>query len=395
MRTHPHLRRSRRPHGVGSFLLAGVLAGAAGCAASAGPAPTPTDWPDPPPPPSGAFDQATADAFDARLEVALALHPGVSAAVIRDDRLWAGVAGLADSDRPVEPPVAFPLAGLTRTVVAAQVLRLAADGLVDLDADVQRYLPDDVDLDTNAATVRDLLAMRSGIPGPDVPTARNPEQTWSALGVLGEVPPERLPRTELLDSDTNYILLGLVVEQVTGSPLAQVLREGVLAGDDLARVVVQPDERPEPPLAMPYYDGRFWVGFHNLGKGYLPSIGAVSAFSGAANLASDATSMAYWVSLLGDGHVVDAASWDLMTDTADDGYGLGLADLTDRAGLGTTALGHGSTLDGYSAYLLTVPDEGVVVVALANTEAQGNPALGPLASALAGIALEAGPPPGS
>jgi D-alanyl-D-alanine carboxypeptidase len=51
-------------------------------------------------------------------------------------------------------------------------------------------------------------------------------------------------------SSTNYVLLGLVIEQVRGRPLGEVLRAGVLAGEGLDRLVLQPDERPSQPMAQ-------------------------------------------------------------------------------------------------------------------------------------------------
>ena len=70
-------------------------------------------------------------------------------------------------------------------------------------------------------------------------------------------------------ADTNYVLLGLVVEQVRGRPIAEVLRDGVLAIDGTERLIYQPDERPTEPMAMP--DGESSAALE-LGGGYIPSL---------------------------------------------------------------------------------------------------------------------------
>ena len=57
-------------------------------------------------------------------------------------------------------------------------------------------------------------------------------------------------------TDTNYTLLGLVIEHVRGRPLADVLRDGVLRIDGMERLVYQPDEAPTEPMAMPEGESR-------------------------------------------------------------------------------------------------------------------------------------------
>jgi len=47
------------------------------------------------------------------------------------------------------------------------------------------------------------------------------------------------------------VLLGLVIEQARGRPLAEVLKAGALAGEGLDRLILQPDQRPSQPMAMP------------------------------------------------------------------------------------------------------------------------------------------------
>ena len=53
-------------------------------------------------------------------------------------------------------------------------------------------------------------------------------------------------------TNTNYLLLGLVIEQVRGRPIAEVLRDGVLSIDGVERLIYQPDEVPTEPMAMPF-----------------------------------------------------------------------------------------------------------------------------------------------
>ena len=69
--------------------------------------------------------------------------PGVSIAVINDGRLdWARGYGVCDQTTlaPITPDTRFPVASLTKPIVALAILRLVQQGILDLDVDVNRYL---------------------------------------------------------------------------------------------------------------------------------------------------------------------------------------------------------------------------------------------------------------
>ena len=90
----------------------------------------------------------------------------------------------------------------------------------------RRHLPADLDFDTNGATIRHLLTIRSGLPDCDV-------HAWHTLRPIGYTSGRRRvcsrsqatrlgPRASMFEyTDTNYLLLGLIIEQVRGRPLAR------------------------------------------------------------------------------------------------------------------------------------------------------------------------------
>ena len=82
---------------------------------------------------------------------------------------WLGSSGVHDleSARPADPGARFRAGSTTEVVTAATVLRLAAEGLVDLDTPVQRYLPGILGSPFRPVTVRQLLNHTSGIPAGD------------------------------------------------------------------------------------------------------------------------------------------------------------------------------------------------------------------------------------
>jgi CubicO group peptidase (beta-lactamase class C family) len=117
-------------------------------------------------------------------------------------------------------------------------------------------------------------------------TMADPLRVWTLEEKLATVAPERGPLGEGWEYiGTNYLLLGLIIEQVTGRSVAEVLRSGVLDGDGFERLIYQPDEPPTDPMAMPL--GAPAKTFEEDG-GYLPSLANATMFTSEGAMASDA-----------------------------------------------------------------------------------------------------------
>jgi D-alanyl-D-alanine carboxypeptidase len=134
--------------------------------------------------------------------------------------------GVADVENswPIEARDRFRIGSVTKVYVAALVLRLVADGVLSLTDSLQRWLPDAVP-GGEAVTVEMLLRMRSGLPDyvptllGDPPDLTVLQRYWSPqqLVDLALTAPDRLaPDSVFRYSNTDYVLLGLVVEKATG-----------------------------------------------------------------------------------------------------------------------------------------------------------------------------------
>ena len=309
---------------------------------------------------------------------AQATGAGVSAAVIGPSSSWDGAAGAADVDsgRPITTDTTFAMASVTKTALAALALRLAEQGILDLDAPIERYLPDDLGVDTNGATLREALAHRSGIgehTSSDFFEAvqRDPERTWTAREVLEFAGPPTFEAGEGWSySNTNYVLTALAIEEVTGEPVGAVMRRELLEPADLDRMVYQPDEPPVEPLAVGYtsLDGT-GAAERIEGGDLLPTRAFATAAGGAGGMAADATSLARWGAALYGGDLQSPDSLEQMLtfeDVEGGGYGLG----TERRSLpdGTSAVGHSGLIPGFSSALLYVPDEDRAAAVLINAD---------------------------
>jgi D-alanyl-D-alanine carboxypeptidase len=307
------------------------------------------------------------DILDAAVESGA---PDVIAAVITEQGTWAGAAGIGGPDgRKATVQDEFAIGSVGIAFVAALVMRLAERGMIDLDAPVDDYLGD-LDFDTNGATVRQALGQRSGIPdiGPEAgeAIAADPAHHWTLEDTLAVLPDPSGPPGPYLPALSNYVMLVLAVEHVTGVPFAEAIRAEVLDPVGSARILKQGAGVPTPkPWALPTeaHIGRFKL--EDLGAGdAISCIASATASYGVGGLAGDAPSLAAWAWHLLAGDIVDAASLATMLPAAD-GHGLGLEVLEPPLD-GALGLTGGKT--GYGTVLAMNPAEQVVAVVLVNNE---------------------------
>jgi D-alanyl-D-alanine carboxypeptidase len=188
----------------------------------------------------------------------------------------------------------------------------------------------------------------------------HPRRFWTPAEMLELVPTERAPAGEAFEyANADYVLLGLVIEQIHGRPVADVLRDGVLDIDGVERLIYQPDEAPTEPMAMP---GGQSTAALKKGGGYLPSLAAASFSGAAAGMASDAPSLARWWQAFCAGEIVSEASLTEMMKFQD-GYGLGLYNPGDPY---ANVVGHTGEAVGYVSWAGCLPEDGAVVVVLSN-----------------------------
>jgi D-alanyl-D-alanine carboxypeptidase len=371
----------------------------AGCAAGATVAPSPTPSPTTPAPASAApiatptpaatpaASPSSASAWDEPNDAALPAATvstlqamldgwvsggeviGLSAAVVSPEGSWAGAAGVDAAGTAIQPTSAFAIASTTKTFVAAEVLLLASQGKIDLGAAVTKYVT--LPFETNGATIRQLATMTSGFPGvpDDALNAQVPKdltRVWTAEEVVALAKDQ--PRWGTLGgpgryNGINFYVLGMVIEKVTGEPLATVLRRDLLRPAGLDRIWMQVAEQPQPPLTVAV--DRTAAKVVDPASGYLPSLASASIGQGGAGMAADAPSLARWGYLLYGGRIIDgdlvATMTTQATDTDQGGYGFGTMVAVWE---GEAIVGHAGDYIQYSSILLVWPSTRTAVVVL-------------------------------
>jgi D-alanyl-D-alanine carboxypeptidase len=320
------------------------------------------------------FDGGTAAALEAVIEKrrrALRI-PGMTVSLrLADGTTWNTASGLAVTDpaTPAEPGTPFAIASITKTFVAALILQLAEEGALSLDDALSRYMPDYQN--ASRITIRHLLNHTSGIhnyfehPRYDRLVFRDRKRVWTVDEILGLVrKPYFAPGRTIHYSNTNYVLLGVVAERVTGSSLGKEIRRRFVEPLGLQDTAFQYEEHTPGDAAHGYLLYSGGVLDQTDGSRRVPNTSAVTVAWAAGAMVSSAPDLATWASALYGGRVVSPESVALMVDfgTVDD-YGLGTR---KHVFTGRTAVGHTGGIRGFSTAMWHLPAEGVTIVVLTN-----------------------------
>ena len=325
--------------------------------------------------PTKPVDAATAGRLQAAVDKEVAAGaPDLIAAVITADGTWAGAAGVdGPKGRKAEPTDEFGIASVSKMLLAALVLKLADDGKIDLDAPLADYL-DGVHVNANGATVRQALAMRSGIgatPDGVIEKALAAcDRPWTTADIMGTMPePFGAADSRYEYSNPTYKLVGVAAENASGKKLADALKALVIDPHDGDRLLLQgPDAAPPKPWALPLEGHTSGLDLARFGTGgNLPCVGFSTLAWGASGVASDAPTLARWGWDLFAGKVISGAALTEMTAAPDGEHGLGIDKFADFAP--DLAYGHSGSQNGYAALLAILPERQTVVVVFINDEA--------------------------
>ena len=213
--------------------------------------------------------QGAASELQALLDQAVAEGiPGISAAVAtRDGVVWTGVAGKADlqTDTPLRPDMLFGIGSITKTFIAVVILQLVEEGRLDLTATAESLLGEAVEGIPNAdvATIAQLLNHTGGIPsweddpdwirdgrGEQLDVSRVWDKTAALTYIKGHVPLAN-PGEKFSYANTNFTLLGMIIEKVTGKDVVDEIHRRILRPIGLNNIYLEGFE-PVPEGQMPH-----------------------------------------------------------------------------------------------------------------------------------------------
>jgi D-alanyl-D-alanine carboxypeptidase len=335
--------------------------------------------------------QDLADRLQARLD-SLALPeaiPGITLGVALADGTSFGLAaGLADTALhvPMTPAARMLQGSVGKTYFGAVALQLVGEGLLDLDGKVGDHLGEHAWFDRipNArdVTVRQIMGHTSGIVRYELDPRFLEDLSGNPLRTF--TPEERL--AYLFDSeapfaagegweysDTNYILLAMVIEAVTGNSAYDEIRRRVLEPRDLRNTV--PSDRPHVPGLVQGYagPGNPFGGVDAMLRDGRLAINPQFEWGGG-GYASTAEDLARWTWIVQEGRAFPTGLMeDFRRGTAaplgpDASYGLGVIMMELPAG---TAWGHSGFMPGYRTETYYFPNGRFALALQVNTSSQG------------------------
>jgi D-alanyl-D-alanine carboxypeptidase len=310
--------------------------------------------------------------------------PAAGVAVVRDGKLvLAKGYGAADFETgtPANENTAFQIASVTKQFTAAGIMLLVEDGKIKLDDPLGKYVTD-VPQKWSGITIRQLLNQVSGIPnyteGGKLVNGKiytKPE----ILAIVKDVPPGFEPGTKWAYSNTNYFLLGMVIEKASGKSYPEFMSERIFKPLGMTSTVINTSGLKIKNAATGY----------DLvsGSWQKATLDEPSQPFAAGAIVSTPADMAKWAIAVNDGKLLKRTSWDeifasgKLGDGKPTNYGFGwqIGKFGD-----TDYIGHSGGIGGFSSYHLRFPADNLSVVVLVNTAGNGPQQI---AFAIAGVYL--------
>lgn len=317
--------------------------------------------------------EAVSDSI-AHAQLAEGLTPGVSVAVAKNGNIvFERAYGQADVEMDVaaSPGTIYRIGSITKQFTAAIIMKLVETDKIALDDLVTKYLPN-YPAQGHPVTIRHLLNHTSGMgsgsytePSERKAALRQTKLDLSndeLLDLFAKPPFDSEPGEDFEYSNKGYMLLGMIIGEVTGIPYAKYLEQKVLQPLGLNQTFYCDVRRVIPNRAKGYD--------YNAAELFNASYISMETPGGAGAICSTVGDLIRWTSFLHDGMVVSSASLQQMTaptvettgDTAAYGYGLRIGELGDHP-----IIYHGGSISGFQSSLYHYPEDDLTIAILMNS----------------------------
>ena len=304
---------------------------------------------------------------------------GVSASVIfPNDKTWTGVSGFSHDSVSIKPDMLFAIGSITKNMVAALVLKLVEEKALSLEDPISKWLPPYPHVDSTV-TIRQLLNHTSGIymfwENDNIwnDLKKDRKKVWTPDEILSYIKqPYFTPGDGFRYSNTNYLLLAMIIKKATGSNLSTEFTNRFWKPLDIKNAFLAIDQVIPENQAHVFVDN-----FNNDGSfqdlTFLPRASHDSITYGSAGLFMAAEDLARWCQYLFEGKIVSRQSLAEMLKFIDTGrvanmsaYGLGVQQFTRKISNGKKAIGHAGGNIGTVAYMVYLPKYHTSIVVMTN-----------------------------
>lgn len=307
--------------------------------------------------------------------------PGIAVGILLEGKEVYASYGVTNIDNPlpVTESTLFNIASVTKTFTATTIMRLVAEGKIDLHAPVKTYIPELQIQDEEAAdkiTILNLLNHTSGLDWRlAVDTGEGDDALEKFVAKMVDLKQITPPGTRASYSQAGYDLLGRVIEKATGKTYEQAVSSLILEPLGLTNSFFAWDDIETKPFA---------VG-HNADENGQLAVARLWKYSRSENpgggLASSATELIHWARFhLGiAANVTQVLPTNLVQEMQQPTVELRGSSLGDAIGIGwflreidgVKTVGHGGSGNGQFTELLLVPERNFAVAALSNAGPNG------------------------
>lgn len=308
--------------------------------------------------------------IEAFADEAAAQVPGMAVIVaLQDQVIFRKASGFSDLEHGVRlrPEDPFRIGSLTKQFTAVAILQLADQGKLSLDDELSKLLPD-FPTGGRRITISQLLSHTSGIPDyTDTPGwqqfARQDRTPTQLLSLVRDKPAVFEPGSNWNYSNTNYAILGAVIEKVTGEPYGDYLKSHLFVPAGMTGTTYD----DAGAIVLHRVRGYTRVGQERRNADFV----SISAAYAAGGLLSNVDDLWKWEQSLAAGklipreRLVQARSENKLADGRGTGYGFGWAVGTLD---GHATAEHGGRIPGFQSYCIRASDAGVFVAVLYNTD---------------------------
>lgn len=289
--------------------------------------------------------------------------PGILAKTSNNGKTSSYTAGVADlsTKKSIKSEYRFRIGSVTKTFTATTVLQLVGENRIQLDDPIEKWLPGLIQgngYDGNQITIRQLLNHTSGIAeylkskDADIMNAKKTYTAEEIVKIGLSLPPDFSPGKGWLYSNTGYVILGMLIEKITGNSYAEEIEKRIIEPLDLSNTFL--------PGNSPVIPGK------NHARGYMKidetselkdmTYYNPSLANSAGDMISNADDLNKFFSFLLGGKLLKERELKEMLTTVPiegkgvgDGYGLGIYET--KLPNGVSVWGHGGAIPGFTTFV--------------------------------------------
>lgn len=304
---------------------------------------------------------------------------GASAAVLYPGKgIWKGTSGVSHDNVAINSDMLLGMGSNTKTFISTATLLLQEKGLLSIDDSIGKWIHNRPNIN-GQITIKQCLNHTSGIfeytknGSVNDSIFGNPHKIWTKDELIALAnAPYFVAGTGWKYSNTNYVIVGKIIEMVTGKSHQQVIRELILTPAGLANTYFYDEANLESRMPHQWstrFNGTSLMDMSTLEANYNPTLFSMASTAGSMITTAE-DNVQFWHKLT-SGQLLSPESFKQLTTFVDDGYGLGIFFYSKMLN-GRSFYSHGGTYFGFINENMVDTTSGVCIAVLTNQDSISN-----------------------